>query len=137
MTPCDFQGNSPTASLSKCDFSYSCAAVDKTSTDTVNCVMTVACVELGILQTNQDMESTCRQVKKGKGSPSPYSITKHRVQELIPVLGSQPADDVVINLAVGCHYFPPGLQLHLQPLRRLLPILLLGEQRHNGCEQFA
>jgi len=28
----------------------------------------------------------------GKGSP--YSITEHRVLELIPVLGSQPADDV-------------------------------------------
>jgi len=37
----------------------------------------------------------------------------------------------VINPAVGCHYFPPGLQL---PLQR---ISLLGEQRHNGCEQFA
>jgi len=43
----------------------------------------------------------------------------------------------VINLAVGCHYFPPGPQLPLQPLRGLLPILLLVEQRHNGCEQFA
>jgi len=30
--------------------------------------------------------------KKGKGSP--YSITDRRVPELIPVLGSQPADDV-------------------------------------------
>jgi len=30
--------------------------------------------------------------EKGKGSP--YSITKHRVQELIPVFGSQPAGDV-------------------------------------------
>jgi len=30
--------------------------------------------------------------KKGKGSP--YSIAKHRVPELIPVLGSQPAGDV-------------------------------------------
>jgi len=29
---------------------------------------------------------------KGKGSP--YSITKRRVPELIPVLGSQPAGDV-------------------------------------------
>ena len=28
---------------------------------------------------------------KGKGSP--YSITQHRVPELIPVLGSQPASD--------------------------------------------
>ena len=43
----------------------------------------------------------------------------------------------VIIPAVGCHYFPPGLQLPPQPLRGLLPILLLGEQRHNGCEQFA
>ena len=42
----------------------------------------------------------------------------------------------VINPAVGCHYFPQGLQLPPQPLNRLLPILL-GEQRHNGCEQFA
>ena len=38
-----------------------------------------------------------------------------------------------INPAVGCHYFPPGLQLPSQPLRGLLPISLLGEQRHNIC----
>ena len=31
-------------------------------------------------------------IVKGKGSP--YSIAKHRVLELIPVLGSQPAGDV-------------------------------------------
>ena len=43
----------------------------------------------------------------------------------------------IINPTVGCHYFPPGLQLPPQPLRRMLPVLLLGEQRHNGCEQFA
>ena len=42
----------------------------------------------------------------------------------------------VINPAVGCHYFPPGLQLPSQPLRGLLPVLLLGEQRHDGCDQF-
>jgi len=30
--------------------------------------------------------------KKGKGSP--YSITERRVPEMIPVLGSPPADDV-------------------------------------------
>jgi len=29
-----------------------------------------------------------------KGKASPYSITKRRVPELIPVLGSQPAGDV-------------------------------------------
>ena len=43
----------------------------------------------------------------------------------------------VINPAVGCHYFLPGLQLPSQPLRGLLPVSLLGEQRHDGCEQFA
>jgi len=43
----------------------------------------------------------------------------------------------VINPAVSCHYFPPGLQLLPQPLRGLLPVSLLGEQRHDGCEQFA
>jgi len=60
------------------------------------------------------------------------------VPELIPVLGSQPAGDVSHKpAAVGCHYFPPGLQLPWQPLRGLLSVLLLGEQRHNGCEQFA
>jgi len=71
---------------------------------------------------------------KGKGSP--YSITERMVPELIPVLGSQPTGDVSHKPPVCCHYFPPGLQLPSQPLRGLLPILLLGEQRHNGCEQF-
>ena len=71
---------------------------------------------------------------KGKGSP--YSITEQMIPELIPVLGSQPADEV-INPAVGCHYFPPGLQLPSQPLRGLLPMSLLGEQRHDEYEQFA
>ena len=42
----------------------------------------------------------------------------------------------VINQAVCCHYFLPGLQLPPQPLRALLPILLLCEQRHDGCEKF-
>jgi len=39
----------------------------------------------------------CRQVPactKYKGKVSPYSITEHRVPELITVLGSQPAGDV-------------------------------------------
>ena len=64
-------------------------------------------------------------------------ITEHRVPELIPVLGSQPADDVSNNPAAGCHYFPPGPQLPSQPLRGLLPISLLDEQTHDGCKQFA
>ena len=73
-----------------------------------------------------------RLVLKSKGKGNPYSITERRVQELIPVLGSQPAGDVSHKPGVGCHYFPPGLQLSPQPLRGLLPISLLGEQKHMG-----
>jgi len=73
------------------------------------------------------------QLKKG----SPYSIAKRRVPELIPLLGSQPAADASHKPGGRLQYFPPGLQLSPQPLRGLLPILPLGEQRHEGCEQFA
>ena len=73
-----------------------------------------------------------------KGEGRPYSIAEHRVPELIPVLGSQPAGDVIHKPGDRCcHYFPPGLHLPLQPLRGLLPISLLGVQRRDGCEQFA
>jgi len=58
-----------------------------------------------------------------------YSTTERRVPELIPVLGSQPAGDV--------SHKPGGRLPLLQPLRGLLSISLLSEQRHNGCEQFA
>ena len=36
MTLSDLQGHSPTASIFKCDFSYSCAAVDKILTDSAS-----------------------------------------------------------------------------------------------------
>ena len=74
-----------------------------------------------------------KYIKKG----SPYSITERRVPELIPFLGSQRAGDVSHN---------PGGRLPLlsvrpavtpATLKRAATILLLGEQRHDGCEQFA
>jgi len=46
---------------------------------------------LGMISSAVTQQLVC-MVKKGTGSP--YSITKHRVPELIPVLGSQPAGDV-------------------------------------------
>ena len=61
-------------------------------------------------------------------------ITERRVPKLIPVLGSQPARGVSRK---------PGARLPLLSARPavthagLLPVLLLGEQRHDGCEQFA
>ena len=80
---------------------------------------------------------SCRNSEKGKGSP--YSIRESRVPELIPVLGSQPAGDVSHKPGGRLPLLSarPGLQLPPQPLRGLLPVLLLGEQRHDGCEQFA
>jgi len=79
----------------------------------------------GCLKTS---EYTCAGSKK----ISPYSITECRVPELIPVLGSQPAGDVSHK---------PGGRLSARPAftlqRGLLPVSVLGEQRHDGCEQFA
>ena len=59
-------------------------------------------------------------------------IAERRVPKLIPVFGSQPADDVSHKLGDRL-----PLQLPPQPLRGLLPTSLLGEQRQDGCEQFA
>ena len=72
---------------------------------------------------------------KGKGSP--YSITERRVLGLIRFLAVSLQVTWVINQAVDLYYFPPGLQLPPQSLRGLLPVSLLGEQRHDGCKQFA
>ena len=72
--------------------------------------------------------------KKG----SPYSITGRMVPELmIPVLGSQHAGDVSHKPGDRLPLLSARPAVTPEPLRGLLPILLLGEQRHNGCEQFA
>ena len=62
--------------------------------------------------------------------------TRLPVPEPILDLGSHPAGDV--------SHKPGGRLLLLSampavtfPARRLLPLSLLGEQRHDGCEQFA
>ena len=68
---------------------------------------------------------------------SPYAITERRVPELIPVLGSQPAGDVSHKPGGRLPLLSARPTVTPQPLRGLLPVLLLGEQRHDGCEQFA
>ena len=76
---------------------------------------------------------------KGKGKGSPYSIywadPDYRSWSRFSAVSLQVT--WVINPAIGCRYFPPGPQLPSKPLRGLLPVSLLGEQRHDGCEQFA
>ena len=72
---------------------------------------------------------------KGKGSL--YSISERRVPELIPVLGSQPTGDVSHKPGGRLPLLSTRPAVTLATLRGLLPISLLGEQRHDGCEQFA
>jgi len=79
-------------------------------------------------------KSACHS-KKGKGNP--YSITERRVPKLIPVLCSQPAGDVSHKAGGRLPLVSPRPELPSQPLRGQLPTSLLGEQRHDGCEQFA
>ena len=59
------------------------------------------------------------------------------VPKLILVLGSQPAGDMSHKPSGRLPLLSASLQLPPQPLRGLLPVLLLGGQRHNGSEQFA
>ena len=72
-----------------------------------------------------------------KGKSSPYSITERRVPELIPVLGSQPAGEVSLKPGGRLPLLSARPAVTSATLRGLLPILLLGEQRHDGREQFA
>jgi len=74
---------------------------------------------------------------KGKGKGGPYSSTERRVPELIPVLGSQPAGDVNHKPDGRLPLLSTRPAVTLAPVRGLLPVSLLGEQRHDGCEQFA
>ena len=71
---------------------------------------------------------------KKKGSP--YSIAERRVPELIPVLGSQPAGDVSQKPGGRLPLLSARPAVTLATLNRAA-ISLLGEQRHDGCEQFA
>ena len=62
---------------------------------------------------NEDLE---RINKKSKGSP--YSITERRVPELIPVLGSQPADDMSHKLGSRLPLLPGRPAVIITTLKR-------------------
>jgi len=68
---------------------------------------------------------------------SPYSVIERRVPELIRVLGSQPAGEVSHKPGGKLPLLSARPTVILATLRELLQISLLGEQRHDGCEQFA
>jgi len=74
-----------------------------------------------------------------KSIDSPYSTAERRVPEMIPVLGSQLAGDLSHKPGGRLPLLSArtALQLPSLLLTGLLPISLLGEQRHDGCEQLA
>jgi len=47
-------------------------------------------------------------------------------------LGSQPADDLVINTVVGCHYFSPGLRLPTHSQNITIHYTAMWQK--HGCE---
>ena len=69
---------------------------------------------------------------KGKGNP--YSIIERRVPELIPVLAvSMQVTEVSHKLGGRLPLLSARPAVTLATFRGLLPISLLGEQRHDGC----
>jgi len=59
------------------------------------------------------------------------------VPDLIPVLGSQPADNVSHKPSGRLPLLSDRPAVTPATLKRAATILLLGEQTHSGCEQFA
>ena len=55
----------------------------------------------------------------------------------MPVLGSQPAGDVSHKPGGRLPLLSARPAVTPATLRGLVPILLVGEQRYDGCEQFA
>ena len=96
-------------------------------------------VEFHLNNYNRLRDIVCAPVQPGKKG-SPYSITERRVPELIPVLGSQHAGDVSHRPGGRLPLLSDRPAVTLATVKRaasLLPVSLLGEQRHDGCEQFA
>ena len=58
---------------------------------------------------------------------SPYSIAERRVPELIPVLGSQPAGDLIQKPSGRLPLLSARPAIALTTLKRAVPVSLLGE----------
>jgi len=76
-------------------------------------------------------------VKACSKTGSPCSITERRVPELIPVLCSQPAGDVSHKPGGRLPVLSVTPAVTPAPLKRAATSFAVGEQRHDGCEQFA
>jgi len=65
------------------------------------------------------------------------SCNKSTVSELIPVLGSQPASDVSHKPSGRLPLLSAKPAVTHVTLKRAAISFAVGEQRHNGCGQFA
>jgi len=82
------------------------------------------------------LQNILRQSYDYKGSP--YSSAERRVPELIPVLGSQPAGDESHKpggKGKAITFRRPADTL--ATFKRAATISVLGEQKYDGCKQFA
>jgi len=68
---------------------------------------------------------------------SQYSITERRVPKLIAVFGTQPAGDVSHKPGGKLPLLSARPTVTLATLKRAATMSLLGEQRHDECEQIA
>jgi len=75
----------------------------------------VEIIGLTEIDKNKEVNVKQRRAVDRANQMSPYSITERRVPELIRFLAVSLQVMCVINPAVGCHYFSPGLQLPQQP----------------------
>ena len=69
---------------------------------------------------NKSLSRTGARQSGNKGKGSTYSLPSVGFRSWSRFLAVSLQVTWVINPAVGCHYFPPGLQLPPQPLRGLL-----------------
>jgi len=72
-----------------------------------------------------------------KSTGSPYSTAERRVPQLILVLGSQPTGDVSHKPGGRLPSLSARRAVTLATRNRAATNFALGEQRHDGCEQFA
>ena len=89
------------------------------------------------LSPNQQRHSTEVFVRV-KGKNSLYSTGELRVPELIQIVGSQPAGDVSHKPGGGLPLLSARPAVSLATLKKAATkFRCLGEQRHDGCKQFA
>ena len=72
---------------------------------------------------------------KGKGIPC--LVAERRVPELMQLPSSQPAGDVSHKPSGRLPLLSTRPAVTIAALKVLIPVSLLGEQRHDGREQFA